>query len=53
MTGTHLVGDDLAKIFIDKSSGEVRAVNPEKGMFGIIEGVNRIYDPETMNILER
>jgi len=51
MTGTHLVGDDLAKIFIDPDSGEVRAVNPEKGMFGIIEGVNKDDDPETMSIL--
>lgn len=52
MTGTHLVGDDLAKIFIDKESGEVRAVNPEKGMFGIIEGVNQQDDPETLKVLE-
>ncbi len=53
MTGDALIGDDLAKIFIDKDSGEVRAVNPEKGMFGIIEGVNRQDDPETMDVLER
>lgn len=52
MTGTHLVGDDLAKIFIDKETGEVRAVNPEKGMFGIIEGVNQQDDPETLKVLE-
>lgn len=52
MTGDHLVGDDLAKIFVDKESGEVRAVNPEKGMFGIIDGVNRDDDPETMAVLE-
>lgn len=51
MTGTHLVGDDLAKIFIDSESGEVRAVNPENGMFGIIEGVNPDDDPETMSVL--
>jgi len=51
MTGTHLIGDDLAKIFIDQESGEVRAVNPEKGMFGIIEGVNQVDDPETMEVL--
>lgn len=51
MTGSHLIGDDLAKIFIDPASGEVRAVNPEKGMFGIIEGVNQQDDPETMEIL--
>ncbi len=53
MTGTHLVGDDLAKIFIDKATGEVRAVNPEKGMFGIIEGVNHMDDPDTMKVLEK
>jgi len=52
MTGTHLVGDDLAKIFIDPESGEVRAVNPEKGMFGIIEGVNQQDDLETLKVLE-
>ena len=52
MTGTHLVGDDLAKIFIDSESGEVRAVNPEKGMFGIIDGVNQQDDPETLKVLE-
>ncbi|MEN8191033.1 MAG: phosphoenolpyruvate carboxykinase domain-containing protein, partial [Thermodesulfobacteriota bacterium] len=51
MTGSHLIGDDLAKIFIDSESGEVRAVNPEKGMFGIIECVNTVDDPETMEIL--
>ncbi|MCW5212178.1 phosphoenolpyruvate carboxykinase (GTP) [Desulfobulbus sp. TB] len=53
MTGDTLIGDDLAKIFIDEESGEVRAVNPEKGMFGIIEGVNRQDDPETLDVLER
>ncbi|MCI5145625.1 MAG: phosphoenolpyruvate carboxykinase (GTP) [Candidatus Electrothrix sp. AR3] len=52
MTGNALIGDDLAKIFIDKASGEVRAVNPEKGMFGIIEGMKRQDDPETMDVLE-
>jgi phosphoenolpyruvate carboxykinase (GTP) len=52
MTGAHLIGDDLAKIFIDRASGEVRAVNPEKGMFGIIDGVNRESDPAIMAILE-
>ncbi len=51
MTGTHLVGDDLAKIFVDRLSGEVRAVNPERGMFGIIDGVNLEDDPETMAVL--
>ncbi len=51
MTGSHLIGDDLAKIFINRVEGDIRAVNPEKGMFGIIEGVNAEDDPETMAIL--
>ncbi len=53
MTGSHLIGDDLAKIFIHPKSGEIRGVNPEKGMFGIIEGVNQKDDPETMDILTK
>lgn len=51
MTGSYLIGDDLAKIFIDDNNGEVRAVNPEKGMFGIIEGINQENDPEVIKVL--
>lgn len=38
-----IVGDDLA--IIREVSGEARAVNPEAGMFGIIDGVNPEDDP--------
>lgn len=46
-----IVGDDLA--IIKNSNGEARAVNPEVGMFGIIDGVNPDDDPEIYEILTR
>ncbi len=42
-TADTIVGDDLA--IIKAVSGEARAVNPEVGMFGIIDGVNPEDDP--------
>ncbi|MDY6863684.1 MAG: phosphoenolpyruvate carboxykinase (GTP) [Thermodesulfobacteriota bacterium] len=39
----NIVGDDIA--YIRKKGQEVRAVNVERGIFGIIEGVNSIDDP--------
>ena len=38
-----IVGDDIA--YLRKKEGEVRAVNVEKGMFGIIQGINSKDDP--------
>ncbi len=38
-----IVGDDIA--YLRKRNGEVRAVNVEKGMFGIIMGINSQDDP--------
>ena len=38
-----IVGDDIA--YLRKKDGEVRAVNVEKGMFGIIQGINSVDDP--------
>jgi phosphoenolpyruvate carboxykinase (GTP) len=43
MDGDTIVGDDIA--YLRKKDGHVRAVNVEKGMFGIIEGVNQKNDP--------
>ncbi len=45
-----IVGDDLA--IIKPVDGETRAVNPETGMFGIIDGVNPRDDPLLYRILE-
>ncbi len=50
MAGTDFVGDDLAQFWIDKG-GVLRAINPEKGIFGIVEDVNREGDPYLMDCL--
>ncbi len=44
MVGTDYVGDDLAQMWID-ADGTLRAVNPEIGIFGIVEDLNKEGDP--------
>lgn len=50
MVGTSFVGDDLAQIWID-DAGTCRAINPEHGIFGIVNDVNRQGDPWLMKAL--
>jgi phosphoenolpyruvate carboxykinase (GTP) len=50
MVGTDFIGDDLAQMWI-ADDGTLRAVNPEKGIFGIVEDVNREGDPYLMKCL--
>jgi len=50
MVGTDFIGDDLAQFWIDRE-GILRAINPEKGIFGIVEDVNREGDPYLMDCL--
>ncbi len=50
MVGTDFVGDDLAQMWI-ADDGTVRAVNPEIGIFGILEDVNEEGDPYLMKCL--
>lgn len=50
MVGSDFIGDDLAQFWIDKE-GILRAINPEKGIFGIVEDVNREGDPHLMDCL--
>ena len=50
MAGNFFVGDDLAQMWIEKD-GTVRAVNPECGIFGIVEDVNMEGDPMLMEKL--
>lgn len=47
--GQSIVGDDIiyARVF----DGDLRAVNVERGIFGIIENVNADDDPEIFNVL--
>ena len=50
MVGSDFIGDDLAQFWIDKQ-GILRAINPEKGIFGIVEDVNKEGDPHLMQCL--
>ena len=50
MAGHHFVGDDLAQMWIDEN-GSIRSINPECGIFGIVEDVNREGDPYLMKLL--
>ena len=43
INGEKIVGDDIA--YLRRQDGAVRAVNVEKGMFGIIMGINSKDDP--------
>jgi phosphoenolpyruvate carboxykinase (GTP) len=50
MAGHYFIGDDLAQLWID-DKGAVRAINPECGIFGIVEDVNFEGDPKLMVLL--
>lgn len=50
MAGDHFVGDDLAQMWIDED-GIIRSINPEIGIFGIVEDVNWEGDPLLMECL--
>ncbi len=50
MAGTDFIGDDLAQLWI-AGDGTLRAINPEKGVFSIVEDVNWEGDPHLMKAL--
>ncbi|MFH1090164.1 MAG: phosphoenolpyruvate carboxykinase domain-containing protein, partial [Pseudomonadota bacterium] len=50
MVGDELISDDLAQIWI-AADGSIRSINPEIGIFGIIEDVNWTDDPKVMRVL--
>ena len=52
MAGNYFVGDDLAQLWIDEA-GSVRSINPESGIFGIVEDVNWTGDPNLMELLRK
>ena len=52
MAGHHFVGDDLAQMWIAED-GTIRSINPECGIFGIVEDVNWEGDPKLMEVLRK
>ncbi|RCV64522.1 phosphoenolpyruvate carboxykinase (GTP) [Methanophagales archaeon] len=49
LPGETIVGDDIA--YLRDIDGVIHAVNPENGIFGIIQGVNSVDDPQIWNAL--
>ena len=45
------VGDDIAWMWIDPTTGKVKAVNPEAGYFGVVPGTNYESNPNAMAIM--
>lgn len=52
MAGNVFIGDDLAQMWI-ADDGSIRCVNPEAGIFGIVEDVNLDGDPLLMKVLRQ
>lgn len=50
MAGNRFVGDDLAQMWIAED-GSIRSINPECGIFGIVQDVNWEGDPHLMDLL--
>lgn len=50
MVGTDFIGDDLSQLWIAED-GTLRGINPENGIFGIVQDVNREGDPFLMKAL--
>ncbi len=51
MTGEHFIGDDLAQMWI--KNGEIKTINPERGIFAIVKDVNPTDDPPVNNVLRK
>jgi phosphoenolpyruvate carboxykinase (GTP) len=52
MAGNVFIGDDLAQMWIAQD-GSIRTINPENGIFGIVEGLNVEGDPLLMKVLRQ
>ena len=52
MAGDYFIGDDLAQMWRDQN-GSIRGINPECGIFGIVQDVNSEGDPLLMELLRK
>jgi phosphoenolpyruvate carboxykinase (GTP) len=46
------VGDDICWMHVD-ASGQLRAINPEAGYFGVVPGTNRRTNPNAYQMIQR
>jgi len=42
------LGDDIVWMWVDKDSGRLRAINPERGYFGVVPGTNSKSNPNAL-----
>jgi phosphoenolpyruvate carboxykinase (GTP) len=42
------IGDDIAWMWVDQTTGKLRAINPESGYFGVVPGTNWTTNPNGM-----
>ncbi len=52
MAGHVFLGDDLVQMWLDREA-TIRSINPECGVFGILENVDRESDPVLMDVLRK
>ncbi|MCK5313121.1 MAG: phosphoenolpyruvate carboxykinase (GTP), partial [Desulfobacteraceae bacterium] len=52
MTGDLFIGDDLAQMWLE-DNGDIKSINPECGIFGILENVNSEGDPLLIDVLRK
>jgi phosphoenolpyruvate carboxykinase (GTP) len=45
------VGDDIVWMWVDESDGQLRAINPEYGYFGVLPGTNEQTNPNAMRTM--
>src|SRR5687767_582575 len=45
------VGDDIVWMWVDATSGRLRAINPEAGYFGVVPGTNEQTNPNAMRCM--
>jgi phosphoenolpyruvate carboxykinase (GTP) len=47
------VGDDIVWMWVDETTGRLRAINPEAGYFGVVPGTNYDSNPNAMEAMSR